>query len=52
MTGSAAPTMTTLSRAHELLPGSALVGDGATAFARVHSDMKAVEAVPAAATQQ
>jgi UDP-N-acetylmuramoyl-tripeptide--D-alanyl-D-alanine ligase len=37
-------TMTTLARAHELLPGSTLVGDGATSFARVHSDTRSLRA--------
>ena len=40
MTGPA--PMTSLARAHELLPGSVLVGDGATAFARVHSDTRSL----------
>ena len=32
--------MMTLAQAHALLPGSTLVGDGAPAFARVHSDTR------------
>ena len=33
----------TLAQAQALLPGSALVGDGATAFARVHSDSRTLQ---------
>jgi UDP-N-acetylmuramoyl-tripeptide--D-alanyl-D-alanine ligase len=33
----------TLSQAHALLPGSTLVGDGATGFARVHSDTRTLQ---------
>ncbi|MBA4175786.1 MAG: UDP-N-acetylmuramoylalanyl-D-glutamyl-2, 6-diaminopimelate--D-alanyl-D-alanine ligase [Leptothrix sp. (in: Bacteria)] len=36
-------TMTTLAQAHALLPGSVLVGDGATAIARVHSDTRTLQ---------
>jgi len=36
--------MMTLAQAHALLPGSELVGDGATAFARVHSDTRTLRA--------
>jgi UDP-N-acetylmuramoyl-tripeptide--D-alanyl-D-alanine ligase len=35
--------MATLARAHALLPGSTLVGDGATAFMRVHSDTRTMQ---------
>ncbi|HKX40047.1 MAG TPA: UDP-N-acetylmuramoyl-tripeptide--D-alanyl-D-alanine ligase [Burkholderiaceae bacterium] len=35
--------MLTLAEAHALLPGSTLVGDGATAFARVHSDTRSLQ---------
>lgn len=34
----------TLAEAQALLPGSTLVGDGATAFARVHSDTRTLQA--------
>jgi len=34
--------MMTLARAHALLPGSVLVGDGATAVERVHSDTRSL----------
>ena len=34
--------MATLDRAHELLPEATLVGDGATSFARVHSDTRSL----------
>ncbi|MFG6442689.1 UDP-N-acetylmuramoyl-tripeptide--D-alanyl-D-alanine ligase [Roseateles sp. LKC17W] len=34
----------TLAEAQALLPGSALVGDGATAFTRVHSDTRTLQA--------
>jgi UDP-N-acetylmuramoyl-tripeptide--D-alanyl-D-alanine ligase len=34
----------TLAEAHALLPGSALVGDGSTGFARVHSDTRTLRA--------
>lgn len=37
-------TMMTLAQAHALLPNSTLVGDGATVFARVHSDTRSVRA--------
>lgn len=36
-------TMTTLAGAHALLPSSTLVGDGAVAFARVHSDTRTLQ---------
>ena len=36
--------MMTLAQAHALLPGSSLVGDGATAFLRVHSDTRTLRA--------
>jgi UDP-N-acetylmuramoyl-tripeptide--D-alanyl-D-alanine ligase len=36
-------TMTTLAAAHALLPSSTLVGDGAQAFARVHSDTRTLQ---------
>jgi len=36
--------MMTLARAHALLPGSMLVGDGATAIERVHSDTRSLRA--------
>jgi UDP-N-acetylmuramoyl-tripeptide--D-alanyl-D-alanine ligase len=36
--------MMTLAQAHTLLPGSALVGDGAQRFARVHSDTRTLQA--------
>ena len=36
--------MMTLAQAHTLLPGSRLVGDGATALLRVHSDTRSVRA--------
>ena len=35
--------MMTLADAHALLPGSTLVGDGATAIARVHSDTRSLK---------
>ncbi len=35
--------MMTLADAHALLPGSTLVGDGATAIARVHSDTRSLQ---------
>ena len=35
--------MMTLSQAHALLPGSTLVGDGAVALARVHSDTRTLQ---------
>ncbi|HMO48022.1 MAG TPA: UDP-N-acetylmuramoyl-tripeptide--D-alanyl-D-alanine ligase [Rubrivivax sp.] len=35
--------MMTLAEAHALLPGSALVGDGAIGFARVHSDTRSLQ---------
>jgi UDP-N-acetylmuramoyl-tripeptide--D-alanyl-D-alanine ligase len=38
-----ATTMLTLADAHALLPASTLVGDGATAFARVHSDTRSLQ---------
>ncbi|MBY0364994.1 MAG: UDP-N-acetylmuramoylalanyl-D-glutamyl-2, 6-diaminopimelate--D-alanyl-D-alanine ligase, partial [Burkholderiaceae bacterium] len=34
----------TLAEAQALLPGSVLVGDGATAFTRVHSDTRTLRA--------
>ena len=34
----------TLDEAHALLPGATLIGDGATAFARVHSDTRTLRA--------
>ena len=37
-------TMLTLAQAHALLPGSRLVGDGAVAIARVHSDTRTLRA--------
>ena len=37
-------TLMTLAQAHALLPTSTLVGDGATVFARVHSDTRSVHA--------
>jgi len=36
--------MMTLAQAHALLPGSVLVGDGATPIARVHSDTRSLRA--------
>ena len=42
MTPVAAP-MTTLAEAQALVPGSVLVGDGATPIARVHSDTRSLE---------
>ena len=36
--------MMTLAQAHALLPGSVLVGDGAVAFTRVHSDTRSLRA--------
>ena len=36
--------MMTLAQAHTLLPGSRLVGSGATALLRVHSDTRSVRA--------
>jgi UDP-N-acetylmuramoyl-tripeptide--D-alanyl-D-alanine ligase len=36
--------MMTLAQAHALLPGSLLVGDGATALSRVHSDTRSLQA--------
>ena len=36
--------MMTLAQAHALLPGSLLVGDGATVVARVHSDTRSLQA--------
>jgi UDP-N-acetylmuramoyl-tripeptide--D-alanyl-D-alanine ligase len=36
--------MMTLAQAHALLPGSTLVGDGALAFERVHSDTRTLRA--------
>lgn len=36
-------TMTTLAAAHALVPSSTLVGDGAQAFARVHSDTRTLQ---------
>jgi UDP-N-acetylmuramoyl-tripeptide--D-alanyl-D-alanine ligase len=36
--------MMTLAQAHALLPGSVLVGDGATPIARVHSDTRSLQA--------
>ena len=36
--------MMTLAQAHALLPGSTLVGDGAVAIARVHSDTRSLRA--------
>jgi UDP-N-acetylmuramoyl-tripeptide--D-alanyl-D-alanine ligase len=36
--------MMTLAQAHALLPGSTLVGDGAVALARVHSDTRTLQA--------
>ncbi len=36
--------MMTLAQAHALLPGSRLVGDGATPIARVHSDTRTLQA--------
>ena len=36
--------MMTLAQAHALLPGSVLVGDGATEIARVHSDTRTLQA--------
>jgi len=36
--------MTTLARAAQWLPGATLVGDGATAFARVHTDTRSLRA--------
>ena len=38
------PTMATLSQAQALLPGSTLVGDGAIAISRVHSDTRTLQA--------
>ena len=38
----AAAAMLTLAEAQRLLPGSRLVGDGGTAFARVHSDTRSL----------
>ncbi|MEN9544876.1 MAG: hypothetical protein RLZZ598_1709, partial [Pseudomonadota bacterium] len=35
--------MMTLAEAHAMLPGSTLVGDGATAIARVHSDTRSLK---------
>ena len=35
--------MMTLAQAHALLPGSVLVGDGAVAFERVHSDTRTLQ---------
>ncbi|MEY4561616.1 MAG: hypothetical protein RLZZ618_893 [Pseudomonadota bacterium] len=37
-------TMMTLAQAHAMLPGSVLVGDGATVLARVHSDTRSLQA--------
>jgi len=37
-------SMLTLAQAQALLPGSTLVGDGAVAFARVHSDTRSLKA--------
>ena len=36
--------MMTLAQAHALLPGSVLIGDGHTAFLRVHSDTRTLQA--------
>jgi UDP-N-acetylmuramoyl-tripeptide--D-alanyl-D-alanine ligase len=36
--------MMTLAQAHAMLPGSVLIGDGATAFQRVHSDTRSLQA--------
>ena len=36
--------MMTLAQAHALLPGSLLVGDGATEIGRVHSDTRSLQA--------
>ena len=36
--------MMTLAQAHAMLPGSVLVGDGSTAFQRVHSDTRSLQA--------
>ena len=36
--------MMTLAQAHALLPGSTLVGDGATPITRVHSDTRTLRA--------
>ncbi len=36
--------MMTLAQAHALLPGSSVVGDGATSFLRVHSDTRTLRA--------
>jgi UDP-N-acetylmuramoyl-tripeptide--D-alanyl-D-alanine ligase len=35
--------MMTLAQAHALVPGSTLIGDGATPFARVHSDTRSLQ---------
>ena len=35
--------MMTLAQAHALLPGSTLVGDGATRIERVHSDTRSLQ---------
>ena len=37
-------SMATLARLHALLPGSRLVGDGAIAVERVHSDTRSLRA--------
>ncbi|HEV8313138.1 MAG TPA: Mur ligase domain-containing protein, partial [Burkholderiaceae bacterium] len=36
--------MMTLQDAHDMLPGSTLVGDGATDILRVHSDTRSLQA--------
>ena len=41
---SAQPPLLTLAQAHALLPGSSLVGDGATPLLRVHSDTRTLRA--------
>lgn len=41
---STAATMMTLAQAHALLPGSALVGDGALPLSRVHTDTRTLRA--------
>jgi UDP-N-acetylmuramoyl-tripeptide--D-alanyl-D-alanine ligase len=38
------PVLMTLAQAHTLLPGSTLVGDGATALLRVHTDTRSLSA--------
>jgi UDP-N-acetylmuramoyl-tripeptide--D-alanyl-D-alanine ligase len=36
--------MLTLAQAHAMLPGSTLIGDGATQILRVHSDTRTLQA--------